>query len=397
MNTPSVAHFSIENALQNLPIPIEQYNSLLELLYRSINSDNGFQGFVDTMVQCFDLSDIAIYSTNKSTLSIDSAWMSGHSTQALLEYIENKYFTNDYVLDFMQTNPPEKFYSLLRDIGRAEMTHPHQVQSSAEQWFDRHKFFDVCCAVVLDNEHHIVCIAAHRKAAQGHFCQDELELLDLLTPHIKQAYSAYHANRYSTETNTQYHYVEHSPLPTLLLGCNNEVLAYNAALCSYIDNEDLMEINHHKFQFKNQEQQQQFKMHGFVVTQNQTNRPLPMSCLTINKSDGSKLHCVFSPLSLQKGAQQCLVYFIDPSLKPQLNTDLIKSLYQLSDMEIRICEGIILGLTRVQIAQQLHRSHYTIKDHIQKIFSKFGVSKQSELIVIIITINSISSPLKGGN
>jgi DNA-binding NarL/FixJ family response regulator len=58
-----------------------------------------------------------------------------------------------------------------------------------------------------------------------------------------------------------------------------------------------------------------------------------------------------------------------------------RALAELSVRELEVLELIAAGLANGEIAQRLFRSEKTIRNHINSIFSKLGVSTRAQAIV----------------
>ncbi len=67
----------------------------------------------------------------------------------------------------------------------------------------------------------------------------------------------------------------------------------------------------------------------------------------------------------------------DPSLAP-------KECFGLTPRELQITEAIVDGLTNRDIALQFSLSQQTVKNHINKIFDKVGVSSRLELAMFVV-------------
>ncbi|MCW8346067.1 hypothetical protein MD535_08605 [Vibrio sp. ZSDZ65] len=121
---------------------IEEYSHLLESLYSSSLSPHGFQSFLDKMVEEFHLADAVIYFASKSTGQIYSAWMAGSKVSAVLEHMNKNLSAIDYVIEYVQSSPISRFYTLNHDIGRPTGPARSSAVIHGENWFDSH-FSDV--------------------------------------------------------------------------------------------------------------------------------------------------------------------------------------------------------------------------------------------------------------
>lgn len=360
-----------------------QYSELLELLYSSTLSPTGFQAFLDKMVEMFDLADICLFFTKNATLDIYSAWLSGPKASAIVEYIEQKHDKDDYVVDYIQGHPMSRFYSLEQDIGRRSSPIPLE----SEEWFDGQGFKDVCGAVIHRDNNSTATIVAHRLIEQGPFNKKELLILDNLMPHIKQAYLLYQHKEHHGNIDGWSKVINHIPHATMLFGARGELLEANIEAQRTIAKQSDIEIIDQELRFSSPQKARQFVA-----------KMLRMCCLDFKEQQSFETMSfgdakfIISPITINHENKGALVYVITTQIEINPNTALLKELYHLSDMEIKVCECCLRGLNRQEIADKLNRSPYTIKDHLKSIFTKTGTRRQSELIVTILTTTNLPSP-----
>ena len=81
-----------------------------------------------------------------------------------------------------------------------------------------------------------------------------------------------------------------------------------------------------------------------------------------------------------------LVLISDPLGKNSSLDDALHELFGLTEGEVRVCLGIIAGSSTAEIAEQLDVSRGAIRFHLKNIFSKTGVSRQPELVKLLLTV-----------
>lgn len=369
-----------------------QYSELLELLYSASLSPTGFQPFLDKLVEVFNLADATIYFTKKSTLDVYSAWLSGPKAPALIEFVDRKLDSANYVMDYVQSNPMSRFYSLDKDIGRSPIETRAGTILESEEWFDSHGYRDMCGAVIHHDSESVACIAAHRLIAQGPFEPKEMLILDNLMPHIKQAYLLYQQNAKHGNFSNWANIIEHITQPTLVFGPRVELLQSNSKARQLLHELEDVYIDGQQVIFENPEYFRQFTVKALKTCCLDFSEDQTFQVLNILDTSTRNLTLVFTPIQVETGIQGVLVYLIDKTSHPQINPTLLHDLYQLSETEIRVCEYTLRGYSRQEIADQLNRSPHTIKDHLKSIYSKTGTRKQAELIVMILTTTNLTAP-----
>lgn len=75
---------------------------------------------------------------------------------------------------------------------------------------------------------------------------------------------------------------------------------------------------------------------------------------------------------------------IEPAKTSEI-VPLIVDAYELTDRETEVTQYIARGLPTGEIADRLHLSPHTVRDHIKAVFEKVGVSSRGELVGKLFT------------
>jgi DNA-binding CsgD family transcriptional regulator len=78
-----------------------------------------------------------------------------------------------------------------------------------------------------------------------------------------------------------------------------------------------------------------------------------------------------------------LVTLHDWSWSNEINDDLLKSLFDLTDAEAGVAAELVGGQSLSDIAVTSGRSRETVKYHLNNIFRKTGTSRQGELVSLL--------------
>jgi len=82
-------------------------------------------------------------------------------------------------------------------------------------------------------------------------------------------------------------------------------------------------------------------------------------------------------------APHAIIYLRDPAVSPVTSEMLMGELFSLSPAEARIAIQLALGRSIAETARHLNLNESTVRTQTKRIFSKTGVSRQGELIVLI--------------
>ncbi len=127
----------------------------------------------------------------------------------------------------------------------------------------------------------------------------------------------------------------------------------------------------------------------------------PAAAMSIpHSSEGGSLTLVLSSVrgrDLARFSDQrvkdavAVLLIIDPLKRISVPAGRLREAYGLTGMEAKVALEIASGKTLPDIAKQLDLSRNTVKSHLLKTFGKIGVSRQTELAVLIASIGVLGS------
>lgn len=89
------------------------------------------------------------------------------------------------------------------------------------------------------------------------------------------------------------------------------------------------------------------------------------------------------------GAPIVLVLITDPERQAPAATDLIRKLYGLTAKEAELAEKLAAGVSPARAAEEMNVRYETARTHLKRIYSKMGVSRQSELAALVARIPKV--------
>ena len=82
-------------------------------------------------------------------------------------------------------------------------------------------------------------------------------------------------------------------------------------------------------------------------------------------------------------AKAC-IFMQDPLAAARPSGEALAQLYGLTDAELRVLLGLMPGLSLKEVGKALGLGEPTVKTHLQRIFLKTGMSRQSELVRLLM-------------
>ena len=113
------------------------------------------------------------------------------------------------------------------------------------------------------------------------------------------------------------------------------------------------------------------------ITHPDVEAPLPLLVTPMHA------HLITSDLDYE-GARVA-VFLSDPNLEQPISIDNLVSVYNLTPSEAQVAISLANGHSIDEIANQSHHSAHTIRSQLKSVFRKTGVSRQSELIKLLLT------------
>jgi len=113
------------------------------------------------------------------------------------------------------------------------------------------------------------------------------------------------------------------------------------------------------------------------ITHPEVDVPLPILVTPVHA------HLLTSDLSYE-GARVA-VFLSDSNQQQPISVDNLVSVYRLTPSEAQVAISIANGKSIDDIAKTSNHSDHTIRSHLKATFRKMGVSRQSELIKLLLT------------
>ncbi|MEL7293630.1 MAG: helix-turn-helix transcriptional regulator [Pseudomonadota bacterium] len=372
-----------------------RFSDLIELLYLAPTHSQGFQPFLELLVHEFQLCDAVLHIQNTTNKATEGAWLAGSKSDALIHSVENNIEKGNYIYDYLVEAPPRRFYTLLNDIGRRDPEQLSEHELMVEQWFEQHGFLDASSAIIGRLENRIAMLTVHRDKHQHVFSADDVMILNELVPHVQRAFTLYQQFKdVRNETSNLNSLVAQLPHGALLYDSKGEVICVNQKAIELGELHSELEVSPTRFSIKDISIKRDFisNLYKMIERDHTSNETCRVTHLN-NKQ--SQLTILLAPIGIKsngpfnehlKGYEVgVIVYLYDRQHPIYVNPDFLKAIFGLTETEGKICELLVAGYNRNEIATILERSEYTIKDHLKSIFVKTGCHSQTDLIATLLS------------
>lgn len=231
-------------------------------------------------------------------------------------------------------------------------------------------------------------------------------LLKRLLPHLEQAI-ALHARLTSSETERQVFVDAMDRLATgvVILDEQARVLRTNRAAELLLDGPTSLRIQDGKLRVGRHSEHRAFReLLEEVLRAHLDGRPGFVKALRVTAEDGELgLGLLLRPLPRPAaadwtGSASVAVFISDPTLRRDAPTDVLIQLFGFTPAESSLALLLANGLTLDEASAELSVSRNTAKSHLSAVFAKTGVSRQSQLVQLILkSVASFAAETGGQN
>jgi DNA-binding CsgD family transcriptional regulator len=281
-------------------------------------------------------------------------------------------------------------------VGTGDMLCPRPILHASEFYNDFLKRFDVSqiCGAGLDvRAGYSANISITRSHRQSDFEEHEVALLRFLVPHLQRAVklqdkiALLNAKIQIAECT-----IESTGVGTIFTALSGRVLLTNPMADSILKAGDGLVCR--KSMLSAQVGRESRELCGLLHAACQTGAGKglhPGGAMLISRVHSPHpLQILISPFHssnvLIEMRPTAVLFVIDPDRNPLPNEELLRTLFNLTPAEVRICIRLLEGKSLNEAADSTAISINTAKTHLKSIFSKTGIARQSQLIALLVRL-----------
>ena len=263
------------------------------------------------------------------------------------------------------------------------------------RWAEPNNIFYVAGAKVFESETHEGGIAILRDKASGNWEKGELRVIDEIIPHLERALNIYSEfSHLALRMDSLLNGLDRLMVGIILYDKNALPLYINPTARSIIDKHPGLKLQDDEIVVT--ERGEAKKLHQAIIdtaainpddswlqsislgiTHPKIATPLPLLVTTIQTDP------IASEIDYE-GAKVA-VFMSDPDLEQPISADNLISVYSLTKSESQVAIGLVNGHSIEEIANGSNHSIHTIRSQLKSVFRKTGVSRQGELIKLLLT------------
>lgn len=231
-----------------------------------------------------------------------------------------------------------------------------------------------------------------RRASEPCFSQRDRRLLTLLTPHLRQAIQIYaKLNRMTSERDVYQGAVDQLSVATIILDEHGRLLNTNAVASALLTEANGLCRSGQHLQIEDRSINRKLQEALIsIIRAQQSGETSVVRALRIPRTNGkADLGLVIRPAPASEWSEgqssPCAAVFIsDPELREPASRQILAELFDLTPAETNVAILLSRGLSLAEVAQAQNISRHTARAQLKAIFSKTGVSRQAELVRMVV-------------
>jgi DNA-binding CsgD family transcriptional regulator len=247
--------------------------------------------------------------------------------------------------------------------------------------------------VLTVNVRRLEVVTIARTLDQGAMHEDCNRLLNLLLPHVQKALEIRQVLGVA-----QHHLAgaeamaDASATPTFLVTRTGRLLHHNAAARGLLERSDALTLRDGALIATHTSCREPLRklLHDAALPESPNWHGKPAHALSLERSSGRlPLQLLASPLppgNRQHSKADLVLLVTDPEQPVDYPDGVLRALYGLTPAQTEIANGLLTGYTLDEIACLRKVSIGTVRQQLKTIMSKTGVSRQSDLVKLLMTL-----------
>lgn len=359
-------------------------DALLGHVYQAVTSPDGFNDFVAALIATFRLKAALMITSHVQTQEIKGLWMRGMPQQWMQSYAF-EFGAEDMLAQHIRASPIALFYASNLDLDAEQF----RVTRFYRDWVAPQGVAYASGAIVLCEGAWLTQLMLQRTPAQPPFARDELELLNMLMPHLQRALQM--RQRFA-ELQLGQNFLTSGmdvlAMPTIMVDEFNRVAHCNQAADKLLDGRrDLWLEDRYVFSRNSATTQSlNFEIAKAIEASRGTGAAMP-GVVLLPRVGRRDLMVLISPMHAPGGSRihgGALLFAFDPETAPTMRAGLVQRLFSLSEAEAALAVALCNGLSLEQASNERGTSLNTVRSQLKSIFNKTGTNRQADLISVLL-------------
>jgi DNA-binding CsgD family transcriptional regulator len=262
-------------------------------------------------------------------------------------------------------------------------------------WMKPNGIFHVGGAQFVDTDSHRAGIAILRDEKAGVWGEGELRVINEILPHLRRALNIHSEFTYlRLKQDALLKGLDRLVIGLILYDSNARPVYINPTARAIIESHPGMQLQDDDLILINAEDEKNLRKTiidtaaidpddswkqsvAIGITHPDVEAPLPILV--------TPMHANLITSDLDYDGAKVAVFISDPNLQQPISIDNLVSVYSLTPSEAQVAISLANGHSIDEIAESSYHSAHTIRSQLKSVFRKTGVSRQSELIKLLLT------------
>jgi DNA-binding CsgD family transcriptional regulator len=248
--------------------------------------------------------------------------------------------------------------------------------------------FHQFCGFVFKDESVASVISVLRPKRKGPFGEENVELLNVLMPHLQRALRIHRRiSGVEQRAAAAAAGLDRMPVGFLIIDAFGEVLLSNQKAREALEQNDGLTLNRAGLAARRREETDLLRamIRGAITRGTEDSMPAG-GIMTISRPSGRRSFAILvapaprveSPFWPEGPA--AAIFINDPDALPEEKSLALRRQFGLSRAEARLASGLMQGKTLDEAAKEFQVSRNTVRSQLQSLFEKTGTTRQGELV-----------------
>ncbi len=363
---------------------LQAVERLLGKLYDGVTAPDGFQAFIDAIIETFGVKAVTMIIHHADTHEVKGLWLSGIKPEWVERYALD-YAQEDMLAHHIVASPVAHFYASNLDIA-----HPERIPESRffREWLEPQGVAYAAGAIVLREGAWCTQVILQRSPTQSPFSRTEIETLDLLMPHMQRAIQM--RERFAELQLGQDFLaggLDLLAMPAMFFDEHSRATYLNKRAKALLSESQMLRLEDGHLVASNIEASRKLNYEiGNAIQASRGGAVTLNEVVLLPRPNQLPLMLMVAPVRIGAGQAHgaALVFVFDPDYTPSLTADRVRKLFGLTDAEAGLAVALCGGRTLDDIARERTVSLNTIKTQLKSIFAKTGTNRQTELVSLLL-------------
>lgn len=374
--------------MSNNRINLETYNDLVSAIYDAANDPARWNEFLARLAQALNSHGIALRLLDSQSYFPAFSTTYGYDEGFTQEYTEH-YYRTDITNPILAKQKAGTVQSRSAHLLDRDFVATEFYQDFGRKW----GFYDVLGSYFIKQQDCMARIGVHRHKGRSPFSEEDQRLMALLVPHLQRAFDiSRHIQTIKAQKESSDDAFDHLPFGIVLVDGSGKPLVVNQQADLISKQEGGITIKSDGLTAASSKDTQALKHLIQQATQRQEGEAYQGGAISIARAHS------FLPLSIMvaphnsvqpilgfEGPHTAAIVFIsDPAQQQPISSEILSSLYGLTQAEARLAKELAQGRTLDEISDLYQVSKHTTRTQLKSIFSKTGLKRQTDLIRLIL-------------